>query len=115
MSKQIFIGERIENDYNIILSNIYDNQKEKIEKLERRFNIFDSEKRKKKLKMIAIIYSTCFTALGYLKSQDITKEDIEIVNSLYSNHENNQIASLFNHISSIANIINNQKSKIIKI
>ena len=58
-----------------------------------------------------MIYSTCFTALGYLKHQDITKEDIEIVKSLYSYQENNQITSLFNRISPNTNLINNQKSQ----
>ena len=47
MSKKIFIGEPIENDFNIIISNINDSQKEKLEKLERRFNIFDPERKKK--------------------------------------------------------------------
>ena len=111
MSKKIFFGEPVGDDFNIIISNINDSQKEKLEKLERRFNIFDPERKKKKLRLIGIIYSTCFTALGYLKPQDITKEDIEIVKSLYSYQENNQITSLFNRISPNTNLINNQKSQ----
>ena len=111
MSKKIFIGKASENDFNIIINNIIGSQKEKLGTLDRRFNIFDSEKKKKKIKMIGLIYSTCFTALDNLDPQDITQEDIEIAKSIYNYHEINQIAYLFNRINPNPNLINNPKSQ----
>ena len=57
MSK-IFIGKPKENDFNKIIDNMSQKQKEIMVKLNSKFNIFDNEKRKYNLKMLALLYTS---------------------------------------------------------
>ena len=112
MSK-IFIGKdgQKEKDINKILDDINKKQKEIIGKLENKFNIFDSEKRKHKLKMLAILYTTYLSTLGSLEEKDFTIEDFNLIKSL--EEDKDQI----NNFIPVVNILQNldlEKSASIK-
>ena len=83
---RIFIGEKVEklNNFDEIIENIGKKQKEIIEKLKTKFNIFDSEKRKYKLNMLSILWSTYLSTLGTLEDKDFSKEDFNLITSLTS-------------------------------
>ena len=83
---RIFIGEKVEkpNNFDEIIENIGKKQKEIIEKLKTKFNIFDSEKRKYKLNMLSILWCTYLSTLGTLEDKDFSKEDFNLITSLTS-------------------------------
>ena len=83
---RIFIGQKEQksNNFDEIIVNIGKKQKEIIEKLEEKFNIFDSEKRKHKLSMLAILWSTYLSTLGTLEDKKFSKEDFNLITSLTS-------------------------------
>ena len=83
---RIFFGEKVEkpNNFDEIIENIGKKQKEIIEKLKTKFNIFDSEKRKYKLNMLSILWSTYLSTLGTLEDKDFSKEDFNLITSLTS-------------------------------
>ena len=98
MSK-IFIGKKSqkEKDFNKILEHINKRQKEMIEKLTNKFNRFDSEKRKYKLKMLGILYSTYLSTLGTLEEKDFSMEELNLIKSLEEdNNKNNNFIPVIN-------------------
>ena len=98
MSK-IFIGKKSqkEKDFNKILEHINKRQKEMIEKLTNKFNSFDSEKRKYKLKMLGILYSTYLSTLGTLEEKDFSMEELNLIKSLEEdNNKNNNFIPVIN-------------------
>ena len=98
MSK-IFIGKKSqkEKNFNKILEDINKRQKEMIEKLTNKFNDFDSEKRRYKLKMLGILYSTYLSTLGTLEEKDFTNEELDLVISLEEgNNQNNNFIPVIN-------------------
>ena len=111
MSK-IFIGDKIpkSNNYNEILENIGKKQKEIIEKLKIKLNIFESEKRKHKLSMLAILWSTYLSTLGSLEDKEYTKEDFDLITSLASQPHNNNFIQIIN-VFQAQNIKNNEPNK----
>lgn len=111
MSK-IFIGDKIpkSNNYDEILENIGKKQKEIIEKLKIKLNIFESEKRKHKLSMLAILWSTYLSTLGSLEDKEYTKEDFDLITSLTSQPHNNDFIQIIN-VFQAQNIKNNEPNK----
>ena len=106
---KIFIGKKQDNDLNKLLENINNNQKEILIKLDGKFSIFDSEKRKAKLKKFAMFYSSCISFIDALKEEDITDEDLNLVKSLYNENENNKFITFINSIAGKKqNIINKE-------
>jgi len=98
MSK-IFIGKKSqkEKNFNKILEDINKRQKEMIEKLTNKFNSFDSEKRKYKLKMLGILYSTYLSTLGTLEEKDFSMEELNLIKSLEEdNNKNNNFIPVIN-------------------
>ena len=98
MSK-ILIGknEQREKDFDKIIENIYKRQKEIVGKVQTKFNIFDSEKRKYKLKMLAILYTTYLSTLGSIKDEAFSIEDLNLIKSLSINENiNNNFISVIN-------------------
>ena len=93
-----FIGKKKDNDLNKLLERINNNQKEILIKLDGKFNIFDSQKRKTKLKKFAMFYSSCISFIDSLKEEDITDEDLNLVKSLYNEQENNKFIAFINSI-----------------
>jgi len=90
MSK-IFIGKEVErgNDLNKILEEINQNQKIILEKLQTKFNIFHSSKKKYQISMLAILYSTYLSTLAKIEENEITEEDFNLIKSLYQNNSEN--------------------------
>ena len=103
MSK-IFIGKQKENDFNKIIDNMSQKQKEIIEKLTTKFGIFDSEKRKHNLKMLALLYTSYINTLGTIDTIDITSDDFLLVQSLFNEEDNNRCAQFIPIINSFQNI-----------
>ena len=95
---RIFIGDKIQksNNFDEIIENIGKSQKEIIEKLKTKFNNFDSEKRKYKLNMLAILWSTYLSTLGSLDNKDFTKEDFNLITSITSEPQNNNFVPIIN-------------------
>ena len=108
---RIFIGEKVEkpNNFDEIIENIGKKQKEIIEKLKTKFNIFDSEKRKYKLNMLSILWSTYLSTLGTLEDKDFSKEDFNLITSLTSADQ-----STINNFVPIINAFKAQNVKIIE-
>ena len=105
MSK-IFIGKKSqkEKDFNKILEHINKRQKEMIEKLTNKFNSFDSEKRKYKLKMLGILYSTYLSTLGTLEEKDFSMEELNLIKSLEEdNNKNNNFIPVINQFQNLQN------------
>ena len=90
MSK-IFIGEEIQKDFNYIIEDIVKKQKEILEKLQPKFSIFDSEKRKYKLKMLSLLYTTYLSTLGNMKDKDFSMDDLNMIKSLSLSEDKNDI------------------------
>ncbi len=68
-----------------------------IEKLTNKFNSFDSEKRKYKLKMLGILYSTYLSTLGTLEEKDFSMEELNLIKSLEEdNNKNNNFIPVIN-------------------
>ena len=89
-----FIG-KIENyDFNKIIEDISYNQKEILNELEKKFNTFDSEKRKNKLKMLSILWITYLSTVGTIENEEITKEDLDLIKSLFDKQNNNNFIPL---------------------
>jgi len=88
MSK-IFIGkeEQKQKDFNIIIENISKKQKEILEKIKTKFNNYYSEKRKYKLQMLSILWSTYLLTLGSLEDKEFSNEDLNLIKSLSSEGE----------------------------
>ena len=115
MSK-IFIGKQKENDFNKIIDNMSQKQKEIIEKLTTKFGIFDSEKRKHNLKMLALLYTSYINTLGTIDTIDITSDDFLLVQSLFNEEDNNRCAQFIPIINSFQNInITQQNEKLNKL
>ena len=93
---KIFIGKQKETDFNKIIENINKKQKEIIEKLQNRFNKFDSEKKKYNLKMLAILYTTYLSTLGSIDQNDFKEEDLLLIKSLTDSGENNNFNEVIN-------------------
>ena len=108
---RIYIGEKVEkpNNFDEIIENIGKKQKEIIEKLKTKFNIFDSEKRKYKLNMLSILWSTYLSTLGTLEDKDFSKEDFNLITSLTSADQ-----STINNFVPIINAFKAQNVKIIE-
>ena len=108
---RIFFGEKVEkpNNFDEIIENIGKKQKEIIEKLKTKFNIFDSEKRKYKLNMLSILWSTYLSTLGTLEDKDFSKEDFNLITSLTSADQ-----STINNFVPIINAFKAQNVKIIE-
>ena len=108
---RIYIGEKVEkpNNFDEIIENIGKKQKEIIEKLKTKFNIFDSEKRKYKLNMLSILWSTYLSTLGTLEDKDFSKEDFNLITSLTSADQ-----STINNFVPIINAFNAQNVKSIE-
>ena len=108
---RIFIGEKEQKtkDFNELIENIGKNQKEIIEKLKTKFNIFDSEKRKHKLNMLSIIWVTYLSTIEKLEEKKFTKEDFNLIFSLTPNVQNSQMNNFISMINGIQapNLINN--------
>jgi len=104
MSK-IFIGKEgpKQKDFNIIIENISKKQKEIIEKIKNKFNNFDSEKRKYKLKMLSILWSTYLLTIGSLEDKEFSNEDFNLIKSPTSEEEKDK----FNDFIPILNTIQN--------
>ena len=105
MSK-IFIGKKSqkEKNFNKILEDINKRQKEMIEKLTNKFNSFDSEKRKYKLKMLGILYSTYLSTLGTLEEKDFSMEELNLIKSLEEdNNKNNNFIPVINQFQNLQN------------
>ena len=105
MSK-IFIGKPKENDFNKIIDNMSQKQKEIIAKLSSKFSIFDNEKRKYNLKMLALLYTSYMSTLGTIDTIDITSDDLLLIKSLFNDDENNKC----NHFIPIINSFQNLNS-----
>ena len=109
MSK-IFIGKSKENDFNKIIENMNKKQKEILEKLNTKFGIFDSEKRKYNLKMLALLYASYLSTLGTIDSLDITSDDFSLIKSLFSEDENKKCDKFIPVINSFQNNLKPSKS-----
>ena len=113
MSK-IFIEEKIKksNSFDELIENIGKKQKEIIEKLRNKIDNFDSEKRKYKLNMLAILWSTYLSTLGSLEEKEFTNEDFNLISSLTPEEQpkiNNFIPII--NIFQSSNLINNEPNK----
>ena len=108
---RIFIGEKVQKtkDFNELIENIGKNEKEIIEKLKTKFNIFDSEKRKYKLNMLSIIWVTYLSTIEKLEEKKFTKEYFNLIFSLTPNVQNSQMNNFISMINGIQapNLINN--------
>ena len=108
---KIFIGKQKETDFNKIIENINKKQKEIIEKLQNRFNKFDSEKKKYNLKMLAILYTTYLSTLGSIDQNDFKEEDLLFIKSLTDSGDNNNfnvVINTFQNLNKPNNNIQNQ-------
>ena len=75
-----------------------------IEKLTNKFNSFDSEKRKYKLKMLGILYSTYLSTLGTLEEKDFSMEELNLIKSLEEdNNKNNNFIPVINQFQNLQN------------
>ena len=110
MSK-FFIGKQKENDFNKIIDNMSQKQKEIIEKLNTKFNSFDSGKKKYNLKMLAMLYTTYISTLGTIDSIDITSEDLLLIKSLFSEEDNNKASQFIPIINSLQNLNSSKSSE----
>ena len=113
MSK-IFIGkEPNQKDFNIIIEDISKKQKEIIEKIKNKFNNFDSEKRKYKLQMLSILWSTYLLTIGSLEEKELSNEDFNIIKSLSSEEEKDKFNDFILIINTFqnSNLINNNQNK----
>ena len=87
---RFFVGKQKENDFNKIIDDMSQRQKAVIEKLQNKFNVFDSEKRKYKLKMLALLYTSYLSTFGTIESDDITPDDLLLINSLFNENDINK-------------------------
>ena len=87
---RFFEGKQKENDFNKIIDDMSQRQKAVIEKLQNKFNVFDSEKRKYKLKMLALLYTSYLSTFGTIESDDITPDDLLLINSLFNENDINK-------------------------
>ena len=102
--KKIFIKGQNENVPNKIIETINKNQKDILQKLEGKFNIFDNDKNKNHLKTLAILYSTYSTCLSFMDgmiSNDIKDDDFNLIKSLYSDNENKYFPAFINTFKSL--------------
>ena len=84
MSKISIGNEGTKNkNFNIILEDISKKQKEIIEKIKTKFNNYDSEKRKYKLQMLSILWSTYLLTLGSLEDKEFSNEDLNLIKLNY--------------------------------
>ena len=107
----IFIGKDIqkEKDFKKIIEDISKKQNEIVEKIQNKFNIFDSEKRKYKLKMLAILYTTYISTLGSLEEKGFTIDDLNLIKSLLpDSDENNKFNQVINTFQNLG--LNNSNS-----
>ena len=88
MENKIFIGNQNDNNFNNILAKINNSQKEIIMKIESKSNIFESEKRKNKIKLLAILYSTYLSTAPFFEKDRISNDDLNLVKSLYDEQTN---------------------------
>ena len=114
MSK-IFIGkeEPKQKDFNIIIiENISKKQKEILEKMKTKFNNFDSEKRKYKLQMLSILWSTYLLTIGSLEDKEFSNEDFNLIKSLISEEEKDKFNDFIPILNAFqnSNLINNNQS-----
>ena len=113
MSRIIIGGKKqISNNFNEIIENIGKNQKAIIEKLKTKLNNLDSEKRKYKLNMLAILWSTYLSTLGTLEEQNFTNEDFNLISSLTpeNKYKINNFIPIINEFQ-VQNLINNEPNQ----
>jgi len=111
---EIFVGkEPNQKDFNIIIEDISKKQKEIIEKIKNKFNNFDSEKRKYKLQMLSILWSTYLLTIGSLEEKELSNEDFNIIKSLSSEEEKDKFNDFILIINTFqnSNLINNNQNK----
>ena len=116
MSKISIGNEGTKNkNFNIILEDISKKQKEIIEKIKTKFNNYDSEKRKYKLQMLSILWSTYLLTLGSLEDKEFSNEDLNLIKLLVSEEEkdkfNDFIRILHTFQKSNSNLINSNQSQ----
>ena len=116
MSKISIGNEGTKNkNFNIILEDISRKQKEIIEKIKTKFNNYDSEKRKYKLQMLSILWSTYLLTLGSLEDKEFSNDDLNLIKLLVSEEEkdkfNDFILILNTFQKSNSNLINSNQSQ----
>ena len=104
MSK-VFIGKegQKQKDVNLLLDDISKKQKEIIEKIKTKFSNFDSEKRKYKLQMLSILWSTYLLTIGSLEDKEFSNEDLNLIKSLISEEEKDKFNDLIPIFSTFQN------------
>ena len=114
MSK-IFIGkeEAKKVNFHLIIEDINKKHKEIIEKIKTKFNKFDNEKRKYKLQMLSILWSTYFLTIGSLEDKEFSNEDFNIIKSLISEEEKDKFNDFIPILNTfkIPNLMNNNQSQ----
>ena len=113
MSK-VFIGKEgpKQKDVNLILDDISKKQKEIIEKIKTKFNNLDSEKRKYKLQILLILWSTYLLTIGSLEDKEFSNEDFNLIKSLISEEEKDKFNDFIPILNAFqnSNLINNNQS-----
>jgi len=117
MMSRIFLGKEGPKQENliIILEDINKKQKEIIEKIKTKFNNFDSEKRKYKLQMLSILWSTYLLTIGSLEEKEFSNEDFDLIKSLTSEEEKdkfNDFLPILNEFKNSNLIKNNQNQEL---
>ena len=84
------------NNFENFLEKLGHNQKEIFAKIESKSDIFENEKRKNKIKLLSILYSTYLFTVPFFKKDRITNDDLNLVKSLYDEkiNDNNFISDI---------------------
>ena len=109
MEDKNLIGSQNENNFDKILEKINNSQKEIIQKIESESFIFDSNKRKNKIKLLAILYSTYLSTVTFFGKERITKDDLNIVIYLFNGKAN--INNFITDMKALENFNSNYKEK----
>ena len=109
MEDKNLIGSQNENNFDKILEKINNSQKEIIQKIESESFIFDSDKRKNKIKLLAILYSTYLSTVTFFGKERITKDDLNIVIYLFNGKAN--INNFITDMKALENFNSNYKEK----
>ena len=109
MEDKNLIGSQNDNNFDKILEKISNNQKEIIQKIESESFIFDNDKRKNKIKLLAILYSTYLSTVTFFEKDRITKDDLDLVIYLFNGKAN--INNFITDMKALENFNSNYKEK----